>query len=413
MADPTPPGQPVGVILQLVPIKTNNDAVGPTLVLHEGIHQLGRADDNDFVVAAPGVAQHHCRLEIQGGKVAVHRLDGNAVLSLNGKPVSGKPTSVLSGDRITLGTRVYRIQVVRKTTSGVTSIMHGKAGDATTKMPAVGSEFAGYRLEAILGAGGTAVVFRGVRPDNNTLAAVKVLRAGLNFSGGAAVRFYREAMVGGMLSAHPVAVAILEIGRSDPFTYIAMEYIDGVDCQKILDKHGKIPLKQTLDIILPVADLLRYAHASQLIHRDIKPGNIMVTNTGQVKLLDLGLAREEGRKDTYDLTQPSEGFGTLSFVAPEQAFDAAGVDFRADIYSLGATLFMMLTGRSAIQVDTPADFLKKLVKEGVPNLNTVDPTLPPALCAAVANCLKMDREQRFQRYEDLIRDFKAVRDTLG
>ncbi len=406
------------IVLHLVPVKGADGASFPNLVLHEGVHRMGRAEDNDFVLAAPGVAAYHCRIGVQNGKVEVTRLDGNAALSLNGKPVAGgKAMPVLSGDRLTLGTRAYKMQIEKRQNTTVRPAPRAMTGGGIlggpVSLPKVGEEFAGARLEGILGTGGTAVVFRAIRLDNNRTVAIKVLLPGQDFSAGAALRFYREAMVGGMLAAHPVAVAIVEIGRCDPFSYIAMEFVDGVDVQKILDKEKKLPPAVALDIILPVADLLRFAHGHQLIHRDIKPSNIMVCRDGAVKLLDLGLAREEGRKDNYDLTQPQQGFGTLHFVAPEQAFDAASVDFRADIYALGATLFSMVAGRPPIQVQSPAEFLTTLVKTGAPNLKTIDPTMPDGLCNALARCLKMNRDERYGKYEDLIRDLTAVREQVS
>ena len=216
--------------------------------------------------------------------------------------------------------------------------------------------------------------------------------------------FKREAVALGRLS-HPNIVQIHSFEQAGDKTFIVMEYVDGPSLSLILKTRDLLPLDDTLAIFVQVLRALGHAHAKGVIHRDIKPGNIMLTQSGKVKIADFGIARVTG---TEKLTKTGTGAGSLLYMSPEQ-IKGKGVDQRSDIYSLGATLFQMLTGSTPFQGDSDYDIMTKQLNAQAPPLRDLRGDLSPALEAVVLRALAKRKEDRFQSAEEMATALEALR----
>lgn len=220
-----------------------------------------------------------------------------------------------------------------------------KRGDKTIKGLAPGSVVKGYRIEKILGVGGMGQVYSALQISMNRRVAFKILTPRLAKNPEFRERFTREARNAGRLQ-HPNLIAVHDVDESQGLYFFSMELVEGDTLKKIIADQGTILEERALLIIRSCLEGLSYAHAKGLIHRDIKPDNIMVTSDNQVKIADLGLSRlDEGAEDSPEVTTTGVLMGTPHYMAPEQSRDAHSVDARADLYATGATLYHMLYGK--------------------------------------------------------------------
>lgn len=208
----------------------------------------------------------------------------------------------------------------------------------------VGQRLGGYEVEQLLGTGGMAVVVRGRQLTLNRPVAIKVLSHDLADNPLFVVRFDSEAAALAHLN-HPNIVNVIDRGRQDKTYFIVMEYVEGETLQDRLKARGRLPQAEALAILRQVCSALAYAHRKGVVHRDIKPGNIMIDAEGRVKITDFGLAHLTAAGRDFDLTKTGQTMGTLKYMAPEQLQDPKSVDARADIYSVGVVLYEMLTGK--------------------------------------------------------------------
>jgi serine/threonine protein kinase/Leucine-rich repeat (LRR) protein len=228
---------------------------------------------------------------------------------------------------------------------------------STEPLPPLGN-IGQYRLLAQLGTGGMGTVYKAIHTRLEKIVAVKVLQADRVGPDGLA-RFHREMRAVGKLH-HPNIVQAFDAGEENGTPFLVMECLDGCDLSKLIRQHGPLSPPDSCEIIRQAALALAHAHEHGLVHRDIKPSNVMLTHAGQVKLLDLGLARlREETREGEELTAASQVMGTADYMAPEQAGDSHAVDIRADIYSLGCTLYRLLTG----EVPYPAPEFKTNVQK--------------------------------------------------
>jgi hypothetical protein len=266
-----------------------------------------------------------------------------------------------------------------------------------------------YEILASIGAGGMGEVYKAKDTRLDRLVAVKVLPEHLAASPDALARFEREAKAVAALN-HPNITGIFDLGRWRETTYVAMELLEGESLRARL-KGGPIPPRQATELAIQMAQGLAAAHEKGVIHRDLKPDNLWITREGRLKILDFGLAKQtEVAPDPNAgiLTQSIAGpqtevgmiMGTLGYMSPEQVRGTA-VDCRADIFSFGAVLFEMLTGKKAFSRETAADTLSAILKEEPPDLDGMSRPIPPGLRRILDHCLEKLPARRFHDAEDL------------
>ena len=282
-----------------------------------------------------------------------------------------------------------------------------------------GSRLGPYEILAPLGAGGMGEVYRARDPKLGREVAIKVLPEQLASNPEALSRFEREARVVAALS-HPNILAIHDFGNAGGVTYAVMELLEGETLGHALSD-GAVPLRKATEWALQIAHGLAAAHGKGIVHRDLKPDNVFVTGDGRVKVLDFGLARltagpalpDETRSPTVTAhTEPGAIMGTVGYMSPEQV-RGLPLDARSDIYSFGAVLYEMLSGRPAFRRDTTAETMTAILREEPPEFSDWGRNIPPALDRLVRHCLEKKPEQRFQSASDIAFDLQGTSGALS
>src|ERR1700682_4601437 len=264
-----------------------------------------------------------------------------------------------------------------------------------------------YEVLGRLGAGGMGEVYRARDPRLGREGAIKVLPASLANDPVALARFEREALAVAALS-HPNILAIHDFGTQGGVAYAVMELLEGETLRMKLDA-GPIRQKQAVDFALQIAKGLSAAHEKGVVHRDLKPENLFVGRDGHVKILDFGLAKkvdavapskETSAPTVSGHTEPGTVMGTVGYMSPEQV-RGLPVDHRSDIFSFGAILYELLSGKKAFQKDTASDTIAAILKEEPPELSESGRNISPALDHIVKHCLEKDRDNRFQSAKDI------------
>ncbi len=291
----------------------------------------------------------------------------------------------------------------RVLTQGQVNRLLQEAGETNRKF-----QIPGYQVLQRLGKGSMGVVYKARQLSVDRVVAVKVLLDSLAQNKEFIKRFEREAMIAAKLSHNNVVNAI-DAGQVDGHYYFVMEYVEGVTIKDVLDKNKTFEEKEALRITLAIAEALKHAHQRGLIHRDIKPENVILTKNGEVKLADLGLARITD-DEKWGLSEAGMAIGTPYYISPEQVRGQTDIDIRADIYSLGATLYHMATGKVPYSGETPNEVMRKHVDPKVvivppDHLNT---NLSGGLGMVVETMMAKSREQRYQTPDDLILDIKCL-----
>lgn len=256
-----------------------------------------------------------------------------------------------------------------------------------------------YRIESPLGEGAMAVVYRAHDPDIDRTVAIKVLKAEFAHDRELEARFIREARAAGALN-HANIATIYDVGEAEGAAYIAMELVDGQPLDTLLQRQGRMPYERVLALGRQLASALSYAHAAGVVHRDVKPSNILVSADGQtVKLLDFGVARimeaEVGKADQQlARTQFGQLVGTPRYMSPEQALGLP-VDHRSDLFSLGAVLYEMMTGKVAFPGTALATLAIQIAQERVEPIDRSAADCPPGFRYIVDKLLAKKPEQRF------------------
>jgi serine/threonine protein kinase len=248
-----------------------------------------------------------------------------------------------------------------------------------------------YQLLEKIAEGGVCTIYRGHNLNTGEMVAIKVLPAGAARRGVSFRRFEQEFRAANRLD-HPNIVRALDFCGSHTTPYLVMELVDGQSVGEILDRQDRIREDEAIQIIVEVCQGLGYAHELGVIHRDIKPDNILITRSGQTKLADLGLAKE--LLVDNDLTRTGRGLGTPYYMAPEQFRDAKHIDARADIYSLGATLYHMVTGETPFACTSPMEAWMKKVRNELPAPRQILPTLSANLEKALLRAMSNDPNLR-------------------
>jgi serine/threonine-protein kinase len=207
----------------------------------------------------------------------------------------------------------------------------------------IGEKLGSFRIEAVLGTGAMGVVYRGTNESTGKPAAVKVISGEIAKQGKAYQRFRREAEILQQFR-HPNIVRFLAVGRFKGTSYFAMEFIAGQTLEQMIAQRGAMPWREVVDLGIQICEALHYAHEHGVVHRDLKPSNLMVSDQGQIKLTDFGIAKD---LDATALTAPGRTLGTAAFMAPEQIRGTPEVSHKTDLYALGAVFYQMLTGQAA------------------------------------------------------------------
>ena len=260
-----------------------------------------------------------------------------------------------------------------------------------------------YELLEKIGDGGMAVVYKGKDKLLNRYIAVKILRPEFTKDATFVENFKRESQAAAGLS-HPNIVGVYDVGREGNINYIVMELIEGDTLNKIIEKEAPMDYRKVIDISKQVASALRIAHKNKIIHRDVKPHNIMVTNDGVVKLADFGIARAV---NDATLSTGSKIVGSVHYFSPEQA-RGNYVDERSDIYSLGIVMYEMLTGKVPFDGDNPVTVALKHINEEITPPRELEPSIPPALERIVMKATSKFQTNRYASADELIQDLDNV-----
>lgn len=258
-----------------------------------------------------------------------------------------------------------------------------------------------FKLLRILGTGGMSSVYLGEHTLMQNLRAIKVLPSSRVEDSSYLERFYQEAKAAARLN-HPNIVQAIDIGQFKKHHYIVMEFIDGRDLQNLVKEQGPLDYDTAANYIRQAAEGIGYAHEKNLIHRDIKPANLLVDGKGVVKLLDLGLARfVDDNQPSLTIAHDENVLGTADYLAPEQAVDSHGVDSRADIYSLGCTLYYLLTGHPPFPTGTLPQRIHAHQTKTPASIYEDRPDAPQALVDVCNRMMSKTPEARFQTAKEV------------
>ncbi|MBA3710026.1 MAG: protein kinase, partial [Planctomycetes bacterium] len=302
---------------------------------------------------------------------------------LNGKKVSERQLSF--GDRIAVGHVEY--------------LFVKEPGDVELK-----DLLSKYEIQEKIGEGGMGIVYKANQRSMARVVALKILSPKYISKPKFVDQFTREARAAGSLN-HPNIIQVHDVGAENEIHYFSMEFVDGPTCMQVLKQQGPFPVNDALEIVRQTAKALEYAHAHRLIHQDIKPDNIMVGPNNIVKLADLGISK------TFDEVEADEAvkkvMGTPHYMAPEAALGKR-IDQRVDIYSLGATAYHLLTGKTPYQGSSPTEVLKHHVMDPLPPLTDHNPSVPENVVALIERMMAKKPEDRYQSASEVLEELRRI-----
>ncbi|MHC5040106.1 MAG: protein kinase domain-containing protein [Planctomycetota bacterium] len=349
--------------------------------------KIGRAEDADVVLKDPSVSRHHAEFYFEGQDPWVRDLGSSHGLFLRNEKIV--QTLLKNGDWLVLGDTVITVQIPEE-----------------VLLPTI----EGFRVLERIGSGGMGTVYRAEDGHTGREVALKVLAFASESEREKVALFAREARTIGKLR-HPNVVEIYDIGFAKGYHYIEMEFVRGTSVQARLQKEGAFPVPETIAIAIQVAEVLDAAEKKGIVHRDIKPGNLILAEENRVKVCDFGLAKELDRAGLGWQTAGTSR-GTVDTMAPEQYNAPEIVGPKSDQYALGATLFHMLTGRPRLSGGPMTTYLLRVTQEDPPPLSHSVKGIPPALDATVARMLQRDPADRFDRASDVLKAFTDIATRL-
>jgi serine/threonine protein kinase len=268
----------------------------------------------------------------------------------------------------------------------------------------IGTEFAGYRIMGVLGHGGMSVVYAAEHFRLKRMVALKLLSPALAADETFRDRFTRESHIAAVLD-HPNIIPIYDADEAEGFLYIAMRRVEGDDLRTLLEEERALSLEQTLFFIGQVAGALDHAHEHGLVHRDVKPANILIARpSNHVYLADFGVAKQSSAPG---LTKTGHFIGTFEYAAPEQ-IEGRSVDGRTDLYGLGCVLYHCLAGGPPFQTDTEAAVIRAHLVDPPPKLTDERPDLPQAINHVVATAMAKTKEDRYSSCEEFMSALRAI-----
>ncbi|MGA8308910.1 MAG: serine/threonine-protein kinase, partial [Terriglobales bacterium] len=273
-------------------------------------------------------------------------------------------------------------------------------------MAARPSKIGKYDVIDVIGRGGMGVVYKANDPHLNRLVAIKMMTGGYSDNPDLLKRFYREAQSTGNLQ-HPNIVTVYDLGDLEGNPYLVMEFLEGESLDAVINSHNPLSLITKINFICDVCHGLAYAHHQGIVHRDIKPGNIMVLKNGSVKIVDFGIAHFGDKT----VTRTGQLIGSLGYMSPEQV-NGKPIDTRTDIFSTGVVLYQLLTYALPFDGDSTAATLLKIIHDPPPPLKKYITDIPSELEDVILRSLAKDREDRYRTVEDFGFDLAQISDRL-
>ena len=369
-----------------------NDKVVKEITLTDAVVNIGRKDDNDLVIDNLAVSSHHARIARLDAGVVIQDTGSTNGIFLNGQKIAQH--TLAYGDQIMIGKHIV--------------VFQDDAAVAPTPPAAEGSgapRFGRYEVVRELGHGAMGTVYLGRDTMGRRNVAVKTLKPeGVDPQelSDMKARFFREAESARQL-VHPAIVKVYDAGEDQGTAYFAMELLDGLTLRDFCAKRGTLTVKRAAEIAACVADALAYAHAKNVVHRDVKPENIMMLANGDIKITDFGVAR------LMDSSQTQSGvvLGTPNYMSPEQLIGAK-VDGRSDLFSLGIVLYEVLTGVRPFQAKNISELLRLHQSHTPAAPSTLRAEIPPSVDAITLRTLQRDLTQRYQQGEQLAKDLRTA-----
>lgn len=400
-------------------IRIVGDDSAPAELPRAGVLAIGSSKERAaFVVEGQGVADVHCAIGIlKGGGWAVKDMGSEYGTLLNGKKV--KSSRVKLGDVLLLGSK--RLTIVSSEQLAATPAPEPNPAPAeeaepkktqkekliaqlgeTSRAPTLG----GYRVERTLGRGGMGKVFLAVQESLDRQVALKVMAPHLAEDAEFVRRFQAEARAAASLT-HPNVVIVHDVGEQKNYHYLSMEYMDRGSCEELLAERGRLSYREVLEVLRDAAGGLVYAESRGIVHRDIKPANLMRNHQGATKIADLGLAVQVEAESELESEGGKKVFGTPHFISPEQ-LRGETVDCRSDLYSLGATIYQLLTGETPFGGETTRDILRGHLFEPAPRVRERITEVPKEFDALIARLLEKDPADRYPSAAALLADTQRL-----
>src|ERR671923_548309 len=260
-----------------------------------------------------------------------------------------------------------------------------------------------FRLDERIGSGGMSTVYRAYDPTLERWVAIKLMHRDISSDPDQLERFRREARAVAQLN-HPHVVTVIDAGEDEGAPYIVFEYVEGETLKDRIRRNGRLPVAEAVAYAIEIARALECAHSHRLVHRDVKPQNVLIDPDGRAKVTDFGIARSlEGQ----GLTAPGRVLGTTDYVSPEQALGHE-VTEQSDVYSLGICLYEMLTGEIPFKADTQVATAMKHVREPLPDVQRRRPEVSAALAAVLERSTAKETANRYQTIDEMVHDLEEV-----
>ena len=289
----------------------------------------------------------------------------------------------------------------------ITTTQADRLRNSIRESKAAAHQIPGYKIIGKLGKGAMAIVYEAKQLSLNRTVAIKVLPKRFSENPEYVERFYKEGQAAGKLN-HNNIVQAFDVGEAGGYHYFVMEYVKGKTLYDDLSEGKVFNEEEALDVIIQVARALVHAHSCGLIHRDVKPKNIMINSEGVVKLADMGLARETTDIEAAQ-TEAGKAYGTPYYIAPEQIRGEIDIDGRADIYGLGATFYHLVTGRVPFMADDPSEVMRRHLKDQLIPPDHINTSLSAGVSEVIEVMMAKRKEDRYGNAEELLADLEAVR----
>lgn len=352
---------------------------------------VGRLNTCNLVLTDYLISRQHFKIEKAGGLFTITDMESHNGTFVNGVKISTE-TMLAFGDTIRAGESLFSFQSDSDKSEGQLA----------------GQKLGGYHIQTRIGVGGMGEVYKATQMALGRTVALKILTPDLTNDRSFVERFLSEARAAGRLN-HPNVIGVHEVSQENGVYYLSMEYVGGGSVQDLISRGRKLDQLRATEIVLQAARALEYAEKVAIVHCDIKPDNLMLTDAGEVRLADLGIAKSLNEKGKAD---QSEGvFGSPHYMAPEQA-RGLPLDHRADIYSLGVTYYRMLSGKVPFTGKDAKEIMEKQVFDDPEPLQRLEPRLAPMVYQVADRMMRKKPGERYQSASSLIKDLERAVDEI-